>query len=148
MLHTGYDVVKTPVPANPVLTAWYTSEVPAVSYGYNEVVIGIINGKPVKVGSLRSPAEIALFGDNTYFYSYETEISANGTVQAPHLVPLSTTSYWYSGSKAGNDEYFGKPMHGRGNLFVFADGHAQFVERTGPENGHGCYKKAILWTPK
>ena len=148
MLHTGYDVVAGPVPANPVVTAWYTSEVPAVSYGYNEVVIGAINGRPMKVGSLKAPAEIALFGDNTYFYSYETELDAKGNPTAPHLVPLTKVSYWYSGSKQTGDEYFGKPMHGRGNLFVFADGHAQFVERTGPENGYGAYKKAILWAPK
>lgn len=148
MLHTGYTVVKGPIPATPSLTAWYTSEVPAVSYGFNEVVIGIINGRPMKVSSLRAPSETALFGDNTYFYSYETEIGANGTVQAPHLVPLTNVSYWYSGSKANGDDYFGKPMHGRGNLFVFADGHASFVERTGQENSYGCYEKAKLWVPK
>ena len=112
------------------------------------MVIGAINGKRMKTGNLKSPADIALFGDNTYFYSYETEIDANGKVTAPHLVPMNTTSYWYSGSKTTNDEYFGKPLHGRGNLFVFADGHAKFVERYGPDNSYGCYKKAILWTPK
>jgi prepilin-type N-terminal cleavage/methylation domain-containing protein len=148
MLHSQYNVVSGPVPANPNLRTWYTSEVPAVSYGYNEVVIGAINGKPMMTSSLKSPAEIALFGDNSYFYSYEAEIDANGKVSAPHLVPLTKTAYWYSGSKAMNDDYFGYPMHNKGNLFVFADGHAKYVERYGPANSYGCYKGAILWTPK
>lgn len=148
MVHYPYTVSNGAIPANPDPTVWYTRDVPAVSYGYNEVVIGAINGKPMKVSSLRAPAEIALFGDNTYFYSYETELNADGSVQAPHLVPLTNVSYWYSGGKGTANEVWGQPMHGRGNLFVFADGHAKFVERMGPPNGDGCYKKAMLWAPK
>ena len=147
MLYTGWTPVPGPVPANPNINYWYTQEVPAVGYGYNEIVIGAITGKVMRVGSLRAPADTALFGDAVYFYSFMAQLGANGQVDRS-WTGLDKTYYWYSGSAKTADEYWGKPQHNGGMLFVFADGHAAFDRRSGPADGYGYYAKAKLWTPK
>ncbi|HEY3267619.1 MAG TPA: prepilin-type N-terminal cleavage/methylation domain-containing protein [Armatimonadota bacterium] len=122
MLHTNWPVSNAAVPANPNINTWYTKEVPAVGYAYNEIVIGAINGKAMKIGNLKSPSQTALFGDGVYFYSFMCWLSPNGAINETWAGLPAHTYYWYRGG--ASDSYYTQPQHRGGAIFVFADGHA------------------------
>ncbi|HEY3413724.1 MAG TPA: prepilin-type N-terminal cleavage/methylation domain-containing protein [Armatimonadota bacterium] len=138
---TGYPANNGAIPANPDVNTWYTREVPAIGYAFNEVQIGgYLDNKRHTLKQLKDPASIAMFGDGIYWYS-----GAN----APSVLPSGDppgTKYWDWG-EPGVSDWWGRPQHLGGCEFVYADGHAGWakpVKLTNSGYFYGYYPKARL----
>lgn len=136
---TKYAPNTGPIPANPDVNTWYTREVPAIGYAFNEILIGGIDGKRHTLKDAKNPSEIAMFGDGIYWYSMWNS-------PTPLPAGVSAGTYFWDWGQPGQYDYWGKVQHMGGNEFVYADGHAGWSRpvQSGTGQWYGYYPKARL----
>lgn len=151
--YTGtYTVSNAAIPANPDRNTVYTQEIPSIGYAANEFLIGGFDPEPPAgtsgiyspktLRSVKEAAEIAMFGDGPYIYSF---------LYAPTGQPAGQPKkyYWdlrHPGPDLGRpQDYYGHPQHMGGCNFTYADGHSAFSKPTvvgGAAEAYGYYPKA------
>lgn len=152
---TTYQVHKTywisadyPIDMNRFKNVGYAFNEPMVGWGGKNQTPGSGKGSPALMSKVKSPADVGIFGDGEFPYSYGVWVYNAGFKGDVGSYDGVTGNVYWPWSKPGDTTWFyGLTRHNDGNNFVFMDGHAAYCKpaKLNPSGGqayqYGYYPK-------
>jgi prepilin-type processing-associated H-X9-DG protein len=130
----------------------YAMNEPMIGWGGRTQTPGAGHGSPAQMSKMRAPAEIGIFGDGEFAYSYGIWVNNGGFAgDVGSYVSGKGDVYWPWSKPSSTQWYYGLTRHMEGNNFSFADGHAAYCKPTkcnpsgGEDYQYGYYPKVRVY---